>query len=84
MATLGRTIVSETEIKKHKHWVIFNPKGDTPVRIHKTYESAEAEARRLAEKHRGDDFIVYEAVASACNQTLVKKIEHRWVSIGGQ
>lgn len=71
--------MSETEIKEHKHWVIFNPKGDTPVRIHKTYESAEAEASRLAEKKIGDDFIIYEAVALVCNQTrpllVVKRLE---------
>jgi len=57
--------MSETNINVGRHWVIFNPKAETPARMHKTYDSAETEARRLAEKHIGDEFIIYEAVASA-------------------
>lgn len=51
------------EVKKH--WVIFNPKGGIPARIHKSRQGAIDEGARLAEKQKGDVFIVYEAVAVA-------------------
>lgn len=65
--------MSETNINVGRHWVIFNPKAETPTRMHKTYDSAETEARRLAEKNIGDEFIIYESVASACLQAQVNR-----------
>lgn len=39
-------------------YIIWNPKGTTPPSVtFDTREAAEAEARRLAEKHRGDFYV---------------------------
>lgn len=39
-------------------YIIWNPKGTTPPSVtFDTREAAETEARRLAEKHRGDFYV---------------------------
>lgn len=47
-------------------WLVWNPKGRSPSMEHRTYESAETEAKRLARINRGETFIVLESVVAVC------------------
>lgn len=42
-------------------WMIWNPKGRTPTRMHATVEDANREAERLALAAEGEVFIVLKA-----------------------
>jgi len=47
-------------------WMIYNlTRGGPPTRIHAEPWVADAEARRLAQKHPGDIFVILQAVAKA-------------------
>ena len=45
-----------------KFWLVWNPEGNAPRRVHRTKESAEAECVRLAEAHPDQIFFVLEPV----------------------
>ncbi|MDF3019330.1 MAG: uncharacterized protein K0Q92_633 [Steroidobacteraceae bacterium] len=44
-----------------KFWIIWNPRGHAPTQPHSSYESAVAEAQRLAKGNQGHVFYVLEA-----------------------
>lgn len=50
--------------RQQKYWMVHCPQEGVPTRTHNTYESAEAEAYRLARKHPNRVFIVLEAVTA--------------------
>lgn len=45
-------------------YFVFNPEGNVPKHEHPTFESAEKEALRLAEKEKGKTFYVCRAIQS--------------------
>ena len=48
-----------------KIWVVYNPAGRAPSFTHSTYESAKAEAKRLARLNPDQNFHVMESVGIA-------------------
>lgn len=46
-------------------WVVWQPSGRNPTFMHKTFESAESESKRLAEQCPGIPFYVLEVMARA-------------------
>ncbi|MEL6362376.1 MAG: hypothetical protein AAFR21_14965 [Pseudomonadota bacterium] len=50
-------------MEKGKFWFVWNPQGNNPRHMHGSKESAEAEARRLAQKNRGQQFFVLRSVS---------------------
>lgn len=46
-------------------YLVWNPNGHNPQHRHTSYESAAAEAKRLAEQNRGQSFFVLAALAFA-------------------
>ncbi len=50
-------------------YLVWNPTGRIPVLRHPTVDSARAEARRLAELHKNDEFFVLRAVESVRYRT---------------
>jgi hypothetical protein len=39
-------------------YIIFSPQGGSPTKQHATLEDAETEAKRLASKHQGREFVI--------------------------
>lgn len=66
-----KEIIKDTDEKlkefpdKLEQYVIWNPKGSTPSKIHEGIESAEKEAERLAIKNTGYDFYILKVVKKA-------------------
>ena len=50
-------------------YLVWNPSGDNPKMRHDSIESARAEARRLCQIHRGQEFFVLRAVESVQYRT---------------
>jgi hypothetical protein len=50
-------------------YIVWNPTGRIPQLMYSNVESARAEARRLAELHKNDEFFVLRAVESVKYRT---------------
>ena len=53
------------------YWVVWCVGGGPPTYKHRSFESADTEAKRLARLHAGDEFVVLETVRSHQTHRLV-------------
>jgi hypothetical protein len=60
-----------------KFWMLWNPKGASPTRQHKSIEAAIAEAERLARRDPGQEFYVLEAL----RMCEVPELPVRWTEL---
>ena len=51
-------------MKTHPFWFVWNPNNRIPQYEHQSYINAEFEAKRLAQKHPGEQFIVLQSIRS--------------------
>lgn len=58
----------------HSFYLVWRVGGRAPTYVHRTYQGAEAEAKRLAREVPTEDFVVLGAI-SAWRQPEVLKIE---------
>lgn len=56
-------------------WFVWNTNGRAPAFKHETAESAKTEAQRLARAHRGEEFIILQAVGGAVLKDPVEEIK---------
>lgn len=56
-------------------WLVWNPQGGSPTFKHPTFDSAKAEAERLAKLHPNQSFYVL----GTCG--LARKVESLWTDI---
>ena len=54
-----------------RFWMVYGIGGGRPTYQHETYESAMAEAKRLARENLENTFVVLEAIASVCKTEFV-------------
>jgi hypothetical protein len=53
-----------------KFWLVWNPDGSNPTYRHESYAAAQAEAKRLALRHPGQEFYVLAADARVISETV--------------
>ncbi len=61
---------------ENRFYMLWNPNRNLGTYKHPTPEAANAEARRLANLHPGEKFIVLQAIGH------VEKVETTWVEYG--
>lgn len=60
---------------KQAFWIVWNPQGRTPTKMHSTRDKAVREAERLARINKSERFIVLQSVEE-CVVDDVQRIRH--------
>lgn len=61
-STLRKIPVQQPQKTDESYWLVWCVDGGAPTFKHTTFESADAEAKRLARMHHGAQFVVLETV----------------------
>lgn len=69
------TVIPMDAFSIAKFWMVWNPDGRAPTRMHGTRETADAEAERLARSCPGNTFFVLKAVGGTQSQVSNRPIK---------